>query len=98
MAHTRMYEEDHDDWKEFRDLYLVKERGKCQWSEVYKLFKWWWAQDSTRGVLRHSKGDICKYFEKHLGFFDKYKNVCFNKETYKGWNTWGLVVPQGSLD
>ena len=65
--HTKLYEEEHDEWTDFRDEYIqeIREQG-IMWTELLEIFKAWFAQTYThKSPPKDNK--IKQYFVKKYG-------------------------------
>ena len=89
VQHTRQYEEEHDDWKEFRDTFLRREGEGCGWRDVLHSFKEWHKEHV--GDKPPGEREIKTYFEKHLG---PEKNNKVNKKPLRGFKGWKLIEPR----
>jgi hypothetical protein len=91
VQHTRQYEEEHDQWKEFRDMHLVHRPGRCVWTELRTPFICWAKKEINQNI---SKEDAKSYFVKHLGPFDPKRGQAdpTGGTTFKGWNDWHFVA------
>ena len=87
VQHTRQYEEEHDDWKEFRDTFLRREGEGCGWRDVLHSFKAWHKEHV--GDKPPGEREIKTYFEKHLG---PEKNNKVNKKPLRGFKGWKLIA------
>lgn len=80
MKRTQKYKDDNDPWKEFRELYIVKnEDSYIQWKDLRPEFNKWLDNNDLRNNKKAS--DIKDYFEKHLG---KYMETTKNNNNIKG--------------
>jgi P4 family phage/plasmid primase-like protien len=97
VQHTRQYEEEHDQWKEFRDMHLVHRPGRCLWTRLRTEFITWVMQTSRQSL---SKDAAKAYFTKHLGPFDPLKSLTdpTGGSKFKGWNTWHFDHPNAHLN
>ena len=90
--HTKKYEEEHDDWKEFRERYILPRPGRCQWTDVYDCLNAW----LNSGVKKTHRDTTKNYFIKHLG------PIAHNSvsdptggRAFRGWNNWHLDYRRG---
>lgn len=68
--HTNQYKEDNDEWKEYRDQYILKTDEKdnyIQWADLREHFRKWHDAQFPREKMTKRGDEVKKYFINKLG-------------------------------
>lgn len=86
-------ESENDDWKPFRQQFLIHKPGKCQWTDLYKALNHW--LDNGPNNKTH-KETTKRYFVKHLGPLPETAVTApTGGSQFRGWNNWHLDYDLG---
>ena len=92
--HTKQYEEEHDDWVEFRDMYLRRQGEGCGWSDLLAKFNTWYKRRFNTDFTFKSNSEkekVRKYFVKHLRV--PCQNSRMGGKPIMGFKGWAIVDP-----